>query len=104
MKHALVLCSALILAGSVLRAQQAALKPTHFARFRMNNVALADVFETLRESTGIVFRFETSIKNLKVPTLSLDDTTVERVLQELLPPRGLIYEVLDDHTVVIKKK
>lgn len=74
------------------------------ARFSLSleNVALTDVFSTIRKSSEFTFIYNMDdVRNVKVKSIHMQDATIEEILDEVLRNTGFVYQI-EDRVVVIQ--
>lgn len=74
------------------------------ARFTLalENVALTDVFSTIRKSSEFTFIYNMDdVRNIRVKSIRVHEATIEEILNEVLRNTGFVYKI-EDHVVVIQ--
>ena len=76
------------------------------ARFTLTleNVALTDVFSTIRKSSEFTFIYNMDdVRNIRVKSINVHEATIEEILNEVLRNTGFVYKI-EDHVVVIQPR
>lgn len=74
------------------------------ARFSLSleNVALTDIFSTIRKSSEFTFIYNMDdVRNIRVKSLHVQKATVQEILDEVLRNTGFVYQI-EDHVIVIQ--
>lgn len=74
------------------------------ARFTLalENVALTDVFSTIRKSSEFTFIYNMDdVRNIRVKSINVHEATIQEILDEVLRNTGFVYQI-EDHVIVIQ--
>ncbi len=74
------------------------------ARFTLTleNVALTDVFSTIRKSSEFTFIYNMDdVRNIRVKSINVHEVTIQEILDEVLRNTGFVYQI-EDHVIVIQ--
>ena len=74
------------------------------ARFTLalENVALTDVFSTIRKSSEFTFIYNMDdVRNIRVKSINVHEATIQEILDEALRNTGFVYQI-EDHVIVIQ--
>ena len=74
------------------------------ARFSLSleNVALTDIFSTIRKSSEFTFIYNMDdVRNIRVKSLHVQKATVQEILDEVLRNTAFVYQI-EDHVIVIQ--
>ena len=70
----------------------------------LENVALTDVFSTIRKSSEYTFIYNMDdVRNIRVKSIDVKDATVQEILDVVLRNTGFAYKI-EDHVVVIQPR
>lgn len=68
----------------------------------LENVALTDVFSTIRKSSEFTFIYNMDdVRNVKVKSINVHNATIEEILNEVLKNTGFVYQI-EDRVIVIQ--
>ncbi len=74
------------------------------ARFTLalENVALTDVFSTIRKSSEFTFIYNMDdVRNIRVKSINVHEATIQEILDEILRNTGFVYQI-EDYVIVIQ--
>ena len=74
------------------------------ARFTLalENVALTDVFSTIRKSSEFTFIYNMDdVRNIRVKSINVHEATIQEILDEVLRNTGFVYQI-EDYVIVIQ--
>ena len=74
------------------------------ARFTLTleNVALTDVFSTIRKSSEFTFIYNMDdVRNIRVKSINVHEATIQEILDEVLRNTGFVYQI-EDYVIVIQ--
>ena len=68
----------------------------------LNNVALTEVFSTIRANSEFTFIYNVDdVRNIRVKSINVHEATIQEILDEVLRNTGFEYKI-EDHVVVIQ--
>ena len=68
----------------------------------LNNVALTEVFSTIRANSEFTFIYNVDdVRNFRIKSINVHEATIQEILDEVLRNTGFVYKI-EDHVVVIQ--